>query len=285
MTYAPEHLGSHAGVEEPDHRLLRNPNREATMADLTHRCSVMPDAPQTRRCRWRPHRARDGVAAPAFILLLTYAMPVSRVDELLDEHRAWLDEHFADGTFLVSGPQVPLLGPRSWRAAGRARRSRPSSRPIRWPARVPRPMRSSSSPPRGARWRRPRRRRRRRNCDARSPDPGQPCLPRADGPRPRDHPRHDPPAVSADARLAAERGLQWHPWPTRAWRDGTGNWPPSPCSPRSETPPLSSASTSTPHCARASPATSCAPLVEHTSGVRGVPTGVERPRHPRRAAA
>ena len=80
------------------------------MADLTHRRPA-------RRTPRRPadvaggHTGREMVlAAPAFILLLTYAMPVSRVDELLDEHRAWLDEHFADGTFLVSGPQAPRTG-------------------------------------------------------------------------------------------------------------------------------------------------------------------------------
>lgn len=57
-----------------------------------------------------PTRHDVRLAAPAFILLLTYATPVSRVDDLLDAHRAWLDEHFADGTFLVSGPQVPRTG-------------------------------------------------------------------------------------------------------------------------------------------------------------------------------
>lgn len=57
-----------------------------------------------------PSRHEVLLAAPAFILLLTYASPISRVDELLDVHRAWLDEHSADGTFLVSGPQVPRTG-------------------------------------------------------------------------------------------------------------------------------------------------------------------------------
>jgi uncharacterized protein YciI len=46
----------------------------------------------------------------SFVLLITYTAPLPRIDALLDEHRAWLDKHFADGTFLVSGPQVPRVG-------------------------------------------------------------------------------------------------------------------------------------------------------------------------------
>ncbi len=48
--------------------------------------------------------------ARAFVLLDTYTAPLSGVDALLVTHRAWLDGHFADGTFLVSGPQVPRVG-------------------------------------------------------------------------------------------------------------------------------------------------------------------------------
>lgn len=48
--------------------------------------------------------------AQAFVLLVEYTAPLSRIDELLDDHRAWLDAHFAEGTFLVSGPQVPRRG-------------------------------------------------------------------------------------------------------------------------------------------------------------------------------
>lgn len=48
--------------------------------------------------------------ARAFVLLVTYLVPTSVVDDLLPSHRAWLDEYFADGTFLVSGPQVPRTG-------------------------------------------------------------------------------------------------------------------------------------------------------------------------------
>ncbi|MGN6243434.1 MAG: YciI family protein [Motilibacteraceae bacterium] len=46
----------------------------------------------------------------AFVLLVDYLFPLSRIDQLLDDHRAWLDGHFADGTFLVSGPRVPRVG-------------------------------------------------------------------------------------------------------------------------------------------------------------------------------
>jgi uncharacterized protein YciI len=64
----------------------------------------MPQAP--------PQTARHPVpfGARTFILLVTYTVPLPQIDELLDEHRAWLDQHFADGVFLVSGPQVPRVG-------------------------------------------------------------------------------------------------------------------------------------------------------------------------------
>lgn len=58
----------------------------------------------------QPVTARSPFGARAFILLVTYTVPLSRIDELLDEHRGWLDEHFAAGTFLVSGPQDPRVG-------------------------------------------------------------------------------------------------------------------------------------------------------------------------------
>ncbi|HEX3005806.1 MAG TPA: YciI family protein [Angustibacter sp.] len=49
-------------------------------------------------------------ASQAFVLLVEYTAPLARIDELLEDHRAWLDAHFADGTFLVSGPRVPRVG-------------------------------------------------------------------------------------------------------------------------------------------------------------------------------
>lgn len=45
-----------------------------------------------------------------FLLMPRYTAPLERVDELLDEHVAWLDEHYATGEFLASGRQVPRRG-------------------------------------------------------------------------------------------------------------------------------------------------------------------------------
>ena len=53
---------------------------------------------------------RSPFGTRSFVLLITYTAPLPRIDALLDEHRTWLDKHFADGTFLVSGPQVPRVG-------------------------------------------------------------------------------------------------------------------------------------------------------------------------------
>ncbi|MER5945400.1 YciI family protein [Streptomyces sp. NPDC001904] len=45
-----------------------------------------------------------------FVLELTYTAPVERVDALLEAHRAWLDGHFAAGTFLAAGRKEPRDG-------------------------------------------------------------------------------------------------------------------------------------------------------------------------------
>lgn len=45
-----------------------------------------------------------------FVLELTYTAPEERVDELLAEHGAWLDERYAAGVFLASGRKVPREG-------------------------------------------------------------------------------------------------------------------------------------------------------------------------------
>lgn len=58
----------------------------------------------------QPTAGRNLFRQRAFVLLVGYTAPLSRIDELLEEHRAWLDLHFADGTFLVSGPRVPRTG-------------------------------------------------------------------------------------------------------------------------------------------------------------------------------
>jgi uncharacterized protein YciI len=55
-----------------------------------------------------------GTASPAdgsvFLLVLTYTQPLEEIDALLPAHRRWLDEQYAAGTFLASGPRVPRAG-------------------------------------------------------------------------------------------------------------------------------------------------------------------------------
>jgi uncharacterized protein YciI len=45
-----------------------------------------------------------------FVVLLTYTAPLPAIDELLPDHRQWLQGHYADGTFLLSGRQEPRTG-------------------------------------------------------------------------------------------------------------------------------------------------------------------------------
>ena len=45
-----------------------------------------------------------------YVLTLTYTAPLDRIDALLPAHRRWLDEHYAAGTFLASGPRIPRNG-------------------------------------------------------------------------------------------------------------------------------------------------------------------------------
>lgn len=45
-----------------------------------------------------------------FVILLDYVRPLDVVDELLPAHRQWLEAHYADGTFLLSGRQEPRTG-------------------------------------------------------------------------------------------------------------------------------------------------------------------------------
>jgi hypothetical protein len=42
-----------------------------------------------------------------FVVTLTYQVDLSEVDAALPEHVAWLDQQYADGVFVASGPQVP----------------------------------------------------------------------------------------------------------------------------------------------------------------------------------
>ncbi|MFI0592026.1 YciI family protein [Streptomyces griseus] len=45
-----------------------------------------------------------------FVLELTYTAPVERVDALMREHIAWLDEQYAAGVFIASGRKSPRDG-------------------------------------------------------------------------------------------------------------------------------------------------------------------------------
>ncbi len=48
--------------------------------------------------------------APVFVLVVTYVAPLAAVDAAMPAHRRFLDEHFAAGDFLVSGPRQPRTG-------------------------------------------------------------------------------------------------------------------------------------------------------------------------------
>ncbi|WP_322998666.1 YciI family protein [Castellaniella sp.] len=45
-----------------------------------------------------------------FIVLLNYRKPLVQVNELLEEHRKFLDRHYASGLFLLSGRKEPRTG-------------------------------------------------------------------------------------------------------------------------------------------------------------------------------
>lgn len=45
-----------------------------------------------------------------FLLLSRYVKPMDEVDRLIPEHRAFLDRYYANGLFIVSGPQQPRVG-------------------------------------------------------------------------------------------------------------------------------------------------------------------------------
>ena len=45
-----------------------------------------------------------------FIVELTYKKPLSAVDEQLGVHRAFLDQYYANGLLVVSGPKKPREG-------------------------------------------------------------------------------------------------------------------------------------------------------------------------------
>jgi uncharacterized protein YciI len=45
-----------------------------------------------------------------FIVNLHYIVPLQEVDAHIPAHRAWLDEQYAKGIFLLSGPKSPRDG-------------------------------------------------------------------------------------------------------------------------------------------------------------------------------
>lgn len=45
-----------------------------------------------------------------FIVQLTYKVPLAEVDKYLQAHREFLDYHYKQGLFLLSGPMKPRVG-------------------------------------------------------------------------------------------------------------------------------------------------------------------------------
>ncbi len=45
-----------------------------------------------------------------FIIKITYTAPIEQIDAHLIDHRAYLDQCYAEGHYLTSGPQVPRTG-------------------------------------------------------------------------------------------------------------------------------------------------------------------------------
>jgi len=45
-----------------------------------------------------------------FVIQLHYVQPLEQVDRHLGAHRAWLEQHYASGHFLLSGRKEPRTG-------------------------------------------------------------------------------------------------------------------------------------------------------------------------------
>jgi len=45
-----------------------------------------------------------------FVIHVRYVRPLAEVDAHVEAHRAWLDEHYRQGHFLMSGPLEPREG-------------------------------------------------------------------------------------------------------------------------------------------------------------------------------
>ena len=47
---------------------------------------------------------------PIYVAILTYIRPLEEIDAHVEAHIAWLRQHYAAGTFLLSGRRVPRTG-------------------------------------------------------------------------------------------------------------------------------------------------------------------------------
>ncbi|WP_433795621.1 YciI family protein [Actinoplanes sp. CA-252034] len=45
-----------------------------------------------------------------FVIILTYRVGLEKIDAVLQDHVAWLDQQYADGVFLASGRRIPRVG-------------------------------------------------------------------------------------------------------------------------------------------------------------------------------
>lgn len=45
-----------------------------------------------------------------FIIQLTYTRPLAEVDQLLDDHKLFLEKYYAEGIFILSGRKQPRTG-------------------------------------------------------------------------------------------------------------------------------------------------------------------------------
>ena len=58
----------------------------------------------------QPLDAHEATSAMAFVIDLTYVVPLDVIDELLDAHNQHLASAFSAGLFLLAGPKVPRTG-------------------------------------------------------------------------------------------------------------------------------------------------------------------------------
>ena len=56
------------------------------------------------RCR------RHGILSEMFVIELVYTADLSEIDGAMKAHVAWLNQHYASGTFVLSGRKVPRDG-------------------------------------------------------------------------------------------------------------------------------------------------------------------------------